>query len=56
MAEIIALLDALSAADLNRLRLDVIPRLLRERVAGERAAEFAAYTKDYEAQKKGAKS
>lgn len=56
MADLIALLiprlDALPAADLNRLRLDTIPRLLRERVAAERAEELAAYTADYEAQEK----
>jgi hypothetical protein len=55
VGELIAMLDRLPAADLNRLRLDTIPRLLRERVAADRAAEFDAYTADYEAQKKAAK-
>lgn len=54
MIEVLALLDALTDAELNRLRLDVIPRRLRQRVAAARAAEFDEYTRDYEAQKKAA--
>lgn len=48
--ELLAILDALPTADLHRLRLDTIPRLLRERVADDRAAEYAAHQAEYEAQ------
>lgn len=56
MNDIRARLEALTDAELNDLRLRVIPRLLRERVAAARAAEWDDHEADYQAQEQAARA
>jgi hypothetical protein len=51
-AEQLAFLDRLSDADLNKMRSDLIPQILRERVAGAREQQYQEYLAEYQAQAK----
>lgn len=56
--ELLAYLRSLPGDVLHRLRIDTIPRLLRDRVAGERRAALEEHERDYlsQAEPKGVAS
>lgn len=52
--DVVAILDQFDDATLNDMRLDTIPRLLRERAKPGRTAEYDAHQEDYAEQAKAA--